>query len=64
LKIHAGIKLNNVINGYVSNNTCNNNYLGMSLFNSTNSIIEKNNIKNSRWGIYLGYCDILKDSAI
>ncbi len=51
---YAGIALNNVINGRIENNTCENNHYGIGLSSSSNDNLTGNTCSNNTYGIYLG----------
>lgn len=49
----AGIFLENVVNGIIENNTCENNWTGIDLFESSNNTISGNTCEGNVYGIYL-----------
>lgn len=52
----AGIKLYNVTNGILINNTCSSDFFGISIVESENNIIQGNDVRfNEDYGIYLRY---------
>ncbi|MHA1652226.1 MAG: right-handed parallel beta-helix repeat-containing protein [Candidatus Helarchaeota archaeon] len=64
---YAGIKLEQVVNGMISNNTINNTDHGIRLFHSEKNIIESNSISNANsFGIYLEFAhnNTLEDNEI
>lgn len=54
----AGIKMVNITNGKIINNSCFNNYNGIYIKNSFNNTVSRNNVsQNFRYGVYLDFCD-------
>ena len=54
---YNGIYLNNVVNGRIQNNTCENNHHGIFLYCSDNNLISNNTCENNTNGIHLHSSD-------
>jgi parallel beta-helix repeat protein len=52
---HWGIFLDNVVNGRIENNICENNDYGIYLNSSSNNVLSNNSFQNNDLGIYLFY---------